>query len=102
MKICIFATGKSYTTSSQLTPPGSEESKGMMVERCDIRGLPIFFENIEYRMSDIELRNEKSENEIQNAKCKMQNTNFDIQYSLFEIRNSIRYLTFDFTFNLCC
>ena len=43
MKICIFATGKSYTTSSQLTPPGSEESKGTMVERCDIRGLPIFY-----------------------------------------------------------
>jgi len=41
-KICIFAPGKSYTTSSCLTPPGSEESKGTMVERCDIRGLPFF------------------------------------------------------------
>jgi hypothetical protein len=38
-----FAAGKSYTTSSHRTPPGSEESKGKLVERCDIRGLPIFY-----------------------------------------------------------
>ena len=28
LKSCIFAKGKSYTTSSCRTPPGSEGSKG--------------------------------------------------------------------------
>ena len=37
-----FAAGKSYTTSSCLTPPGSEGSKGTMVERCDVSSLPFF------------------------------------------------------------
>ena len=37
-----FAAGKSYTTSSLRTPPGPEGSKGKLVERCDIRGLPFF------------------------------------------------------------
>ena len=36
-----FAAGKPYTTSSRPTPPGSEGSKGKMVERCDIMDLPI-------------------------------------------------------------
>ena len=39
-KIVSLRRGKSYTTSSRQTPPGSEGSKGKMVERCDIRGLP--------------------------------------------------------------
>ena len=43
VKYVNLQQGKSYTTSSCLTPPGSEESKGTMVERCDIRGLPYFF-----------------------------------------------------------
>jgi len=41
-KIVSLRRGKSYTTSSRQTPPGSEGSKGKMVERCDIRGLPFF------------------------------------------------------------
>ncbi len=41
-KIVSLPRGKSYTTSSRQTPPGSEGSKGKMVERCDIRGLPLF------------------------------------------------------------
>lgn len=41
-KIVSLHRGKSYTTSSRQTPPGPEGSKGKMVERCDIRGLPFF------------------------------------------------------------
>ena len=41
-KFVLLQWGKSYTTSSRQTPPGSEGSKGKMVERCDIRGLPFF------------------------------------------------------------
>jgi len=41
-KIVSLPRGKSYTTSSRQTPPGSEGSKGKMVERSDIRGLPFF------------------------------------------------------------
>jgi len=44
-----FAPGKSYTTSSLQTPPGLEGSKGKLVERCDIRGLPFFFKYREAR-----------------------------------------------------
>ncbi len=40
-KIVSLPRGKSYTTSSRQTPPGSEGSKGKMVERCDIRSLPL-------------------------------------------------------------
>jgi len=42
-KIVSLPLGKSYTTSSRQTPPGPEGSKGKMVERCDIRGLPFFY-----------------------------------------------------------
>ena len=41
-KIVSLHLGKSYTTSSCWTPPGLEDSKGKMVERCDISSLPFF------------------------------------------------------------
>jgi len=37
-----FAAGKPYTASSCLTPPGSEGSKGITVERRDVSSLPFF------------------------------------------------------------
>jgi len=43
-KLVTFAAGKPYTTSSCITPPGSEESKGTVVERCDVSSLPFFSE----------------------------------------------------------
>ncbi len=53
-KIVSLRRGKSYTTSSRQTPPGSEGSKGKMVERCDIRGLPFFSSSriLEYSIND--------------------------------------------------
>jgi len=52
-KIVSLRRGKSYTTSSRQTPPGSEGSKGKMVERCDIRGLPFF----QFTISDFRFTN---------------------------------------------
>jgi hypothetical protein len=43
IKLATFAPGKPYTTSSCITPPGSEESKGTVVERCDVSSLPFFY-----------------------------------------------------------
>lgn len=53
-KIVSLRRGKSYTTSSRQTPPGSEGSKGTMVERCDIRGLPFFNECRNYECGKAE------------------------------------------------
>jgi len=40
--------GKSCTTSSISTPPGTEVSKGKNVERCDTISLPNFFKILVY------------------------------------------------------
>jgi hypothetical protein len=42
LNLAIFAAGKPYTTSSCITPPGPEGSKGTVVERCDVSSLPFF------------------------------------------------------------
>jgi len=55
VNVLLLHRGKSYTTSSCLTPPGSEESKGTMVERCDIRGLPLFIYDLRLTNDDLKI-----------------------------------------------